>query len=230
MQDVRYERPLTCVQFESELEAFLEGESRPFVSAHARACEFCGCVLADLEQLRDAARAIPLEEPSPTVWANLRARLEREGILRERATGWAWLRRLHVWPHPAPLGALASVVLVGVFVLMASPTSRLSPLRTEGRHFSPPAPVASLLGPDQAADLTRVIRDLETAYQSNSKNLAPDVKASYDKGLDSLNESIRESLASLQQEPDNALAHEYLMDAYSRKAEVLSSALEFGGR
>ena len=230
MQEVRYEKPLACVQFETELEAFLEGESRPFVSAHARACEFCGSVLADLEQLRAAARALPLEEPSPAVWASLHARLEREGIQRARTTGWTWLRRLHVWPHPAPLGALASVVLVGVFILMASSTSRISPPRTEGRYGPPPTSVASLLGANQAADLTRAIQDLESAYQLNSKNLAPDVKASYDKGLDSLNESIRESLASLQQEPDNALAHEYLMDAYSRKAEVLSSALESGGR
>ncbi len=230
MQDIRYERGPACVQFETELEAFLEGESRPLVSAHARTCEFCGSVLADLEQLRAAARALPLEEPSPAVWANLHARLEQEGILRERATGWGWLRRLHIWPHPAPLGALASVVMMGVFILLASSTSRIAPPRSEGRHLAPQASVAPLLDANQAADLSRAIRDLETAYQLNSKNLAPDVKASYDKGLDSLNESIRESLASLQQEPDNALAHEYLMDAYSRKAEVLSSALEFGGR
>ncbi len=230
MQDVPYEKARACVQFESELEAFLEGESRPFVSAHARACGFCGSVLADLEVLRVAARALPLEEPSRAVWANLQARLEQEGILHERAAGWSWVRRLHMWPHPAPLGALASVVMVGAFILLASSTSRIAPPRSEGRYSAPQPSVAPLLDTNQAEDLTRAIRDLETAYQLNSKNLAPDVKASYDKGLDSLNESIRESLASLQQEPDNALAHEYLMDAYSRKAEVLSSALEFGGR
>ncbi len=220
MQDARSDRTPECFQFDSELEAFLEGESRPFVSAHARACPFCGPVLADLDELRVAARTIPWEDPSTAVWANLRARMEQEGIFRERTPGWGWLRRLHVWPHPAPLGALASVVLVGVFLMMSP-----NPFPSTRR-----ATAISLLDPGQAADLTHAIQDLEATYQLNSKYLAPDVKATYDKGLDSLNQSIRESLASLRQEPDNALAHEYLMDAYTRKAEVLTSALEFEGR
>lgn len=221
MQDARSERTMECLQFEAELEAFLEGESRPLVSAHARACSSCASVLADVEKLRVAARNIPMEDPSAAVWANLRARMEQEGLFREQTKGWGWLRRLHVWPRPAPLGALASVVLAGVFVMTLSS----NPLPPAGR-----ATTASVLGPTQAADLTHAIQDLEATYQLNSKYLAPDVKASYDKGLDSLNKSIRESLASLQQEPDNALAHEYLMDAYTRKAEVLASALEFEGR
>ena len=60
--------------------------------------------------------------------------------------------------------------------------------------------------------------------------MAPDLKATYDKSLVSLDHSIEECLDSLQNEPRNALAHEYLLTAYTRKAEVLSSALEFDGR
>jgi hypothetical protein len=44
--------------------------------------------------------------------------------------------------------------------------------------------------------------------------------------LNSLDASIRECNDSLQREPGNSLAHEYLLAAYSQKAEVLSSALE----
>jgi hypothetical protein len=60
--------------------------------------------------------------------------------------------------------------------------------------------------------------------------MTPDLKATYEKSLVSLDGSIRECLDSLHHEPGNALAHDYLLTAYTRKAEVLSSALEFEGR
>jgi hypothetical protein len=227
MDGGHYGKTAACDQFHAELNAFLEGESKPFVTAHARECLFCGPVLADLEQIRVAAQALPLEEPSAAVWANIRAQLARDGFFREPGSQRGWLERLHLWPHPAPLGALASLVALGVF-LTVLPSHLPSPLGTSGS--SQMATAVSSLGSGQEADLTRVIQGLEKTYQANAKYLAPDVKATYDKGLESLNASIRESLASLRSEPDNTLAHEYLMDAYSRKAEVLASALEFEGQ
>jgi hypothetical protein len=75
-----------------------------------------------------------------------------------------------------------------------------------------------------------VVSDLESNYRANEASLAPDLKATYEKSLVSLDGSIRECLDSLHQEPRNTLAHDYLLTAYTRKAEVLSSALEFEGR
>ena len=68
-----------CSRFDDELEAYLEGEARPFIASHAQDCASCGALLADLQSIRQAARALPLEEPSPVVWANVRARLAAEG-------------------------------------------------------------------------------------------------------------------------------------------------------
>jgi hypothetical protein len=78
--------------------------------------------------------------------------------------------------------------------------------------------------------LARVVSDLESNYRANEASMAPDLKATYEKSLVSLDGSIRECLDSLQHEPRNTLAHDYLLTAYTRKAEVLSSALEFEGR
>jgi hypothetical protein len=69
MDGGHYGKTAACDQFHAELNAFLEGESKPFVTAHARECLFCGPVLADLEQIRVAAQALPLEEPSAAVSA-----------------------------------------------------------------------------------------------------------------------------------------------------------------
>jgi hypothetical protein len=78
--------------------------------------------------------------------------------------------------------------------------------------------------------LARVVTELESSFRANEASMAPDLKATYEKSLVSLDGSIRECLDSLRQEPRNTLAHDYLLTAYTRKAEVLSSALEFEGR
>ena len=83
MEAERYPKTTACLRFEAELEAYLEGENRPFITGHSRECTFCRVVLADLEEIASAARNLPLEEPSPAVWANVRAHLEAEGIIRQ---------------------------------------------------------------------------------------------------------------------------------------------------
>jgi hypothetical protein len=78
--------------------------------------------------------------------------------------------------------------------------------------------------------LAHVVSDLEVSFRANEASMAPDLKATYEKSLVSLDGSIEECLDSLRHEPRNTLAHDYLVTAYTRKAEVLSSALEFDGR
>ena len=75
------------MRFDEELEAYLEGEARPFIAAHALDCSGCGALLADLQSIRQAARDLPQEEPSRVVWANVRARLEAEGAFGRRSAG-----------------------------------------------------------------------------------------------------------------------------------------------
>ena len=81
MEESRYKAIAACSRFDNELEAFLEGEACPFIMAHAQDCASCGALLADLQAIRQAARELPLETPSPAVWANVRARLEAEGAI-----------------------------------------------------------------------------------------------------------------------------------------------------
>lgn len=202
-----------CRRFNLELPAHLEGESRTFVTVHAQECVFCRVLLQDLETVRVAARQLPREEPSPRVWANLRAQLRQEGIIREKETAWGWLANWRQHVQLAPVGTLACLVILGSF-LTAPGTSLRAPAS---------APQADV-GPDP------VLADMESTFKANEKFLAPEVRDTYDKSLLSLDDSILECQNSLQQEPGNSLAHEYLLAAYSRKAEVLASALESTGR
>ncbi len=219
-----------CRQFGAELEAYMEGESRPFIISHSQDCPSCGALLSDLQSIRQAARDLPPEEPSRVVWANVRARLEAEGAFGVPVSGWREILSWRILHHAIPLGVLAVLVFVGsVLTLPLDSVQRWG--GTDEAAGSPgEAQMATAMPAGEDRALARVVSDLESSFKANEASMAPDLKATYEKSLVSLDGSIRECLDSLQHEPRNTLAHDYLLTAYTRKAEVLSSALEFQGR
>jgi len=220
-----------CSRFEVELEAYLEGEARPFVLSHAQDCAPCGALLADLQSLREAARDLPQEEPSRVVWANVRARLEAEGAFGVPVRGWRQLLEWRIFPHAIPLGALAALLFLGsVLSLPSRENQRWWVDADDATRSFPVSQVASAMPTGEDRDLAQVVSDLENNFRANEASMAPDLKATYEKSLVSLDGSIYECLDSLKHEPGNTLAHDYLLTAYTRKAEVLSSALELDGR
>jgi len=226
MKETGHHMTAACYQFELELQAFMEGEHRPLVMAHTRQCSFCAVILEDLEALRSAALALPVEEPSPAVWSNVRARLAAAGAFAEKASFWNRLAQLELLRRPIPLAAFASLVILGCLVT----APRNYPERDSASAFSalPARPaLRSMTFTGDSDALERAVRELEEAFRAREGSLAPDLKATYENSLTSLDASIRECSDSLQREPDNSLAHDYLLAAYSQKAQVLSSALEF---
>ena len=227
MKETRQEMTPACYQFALELEAYLEGEKEPFVPAHAHECAFCRAILEDLEALRSATRAMPLEEPSPAVWSNIRAQLVAAGAFSERVSLWNWFGQLDFFHRPIPVAAFACLVLLGC--LVTAPRTYLDQNATSAPTALPAGPpVRSMAFIGDSDALERVVRELDETFRAREGSLAPDLKATYENSLNSLDASIRECSESLEREPDNSLAHEYLLAAYSQKAQVLSSALEFG--
>lgn len=226
MDEMRQHRTAACDRFELELQACLEGENPPFAQAHTRECAFCRVLLDDLEALRTAARELPLENPSPAVWANIRAQLAAEGAFAEKAGAWNWFWQLDFLRHPLPVAAFACVLAFGCW--LTAPRDYPAPERAPALTYSEGGTaVRSTAFMGDSAALERAIRELEVAFKAREGSLAPDVKATYENSLTSLDDSIRECSDSLQREPGNSLVHEYLYAAYSQKAEVLSSALEY---
>jgi len=225
MKEIRQERTPACYQFALELEAYMEGEKEPFVPAHAHECAFCRVILEDLEALRSAARALPLEEPSPAVWSNIRAQLVAAGAFGERVGFWNWFGQLDFLPRPVPVAAFACLLLLGCLVTV--PRTYLEHQATPELSALPAStPTRSMAFAGDSGTLERAVRELEETFRAREGSLSPDLKATYEKSLNSLDASIRECNDSLEREPDNSLAHEYLFAAYSQKAQVLSSALE----
>jgi len=226
MDESRRWKTAECERFEQELGAYMDGETRPGVEAHLRECVFCRVVSEDLRALRSAARELPLAEPAPAVWANIRAQLAAEGAFAEKPGAWSWLGQLEFLRRPLPVAAFACMLALGCW--LTAPRNYPQPETSASLAASAGEPaVARMAFVGGGTGLEHAVRELEDAFKAREGSLAPDVKATYENGLSSLDASIRECNESLQREPGNSLAHEYLFAAYSQKAEVLSSALEF---
>jgi len=226
MNEIGHGRTAGCYRFELELQAYMEGEQVPFVPAHARECAFCRAIVEDLEALRAAALALPLEEPSPVVWSNIHAQLQAAGAFAEKAGFWDWFRQLGLLHRPVPVAAFTCMLVFGC--LLTAPRNNPEPDSVYPTSALPArSTVRSMAFMGDSAALQQVVRELEATFRAREGSLAPDLKATYENSLVSLDASIQECSSSLEREPDNSLAHEYLLSAYSQKAQVLSSALEF---
>ena len=220
----------SCRQFDRDLPAYLEGEEHPAVLTHAKQCPLCAVVLADLEQIRFSSRHLPQEEPPARVWANIRANLEAEGIIREQIPAWRrWFPRPAFFPRSAPLGALAALAFFAA-TLLIPPRGMEEPNGLNAPALGGKITAASVVSIGLDDNLARTLSQMEETYLARENSLEPTIKDTYRKSLDSLDDCIRECLRHCQKEPGNALARQYLVHAYQTKAEVLASALEFSGR
>ena len=197
-----------CRRFDAQLQSYLEGEHRPELQVHASDCEYCGAVLADLLLLRTAGSELEPEQPPARMWANVRAALLQEGLIRPaRSRGWTWAQWL--W-RPIPAAALATVLALAVVFFH----SRTRP------H---PNPSLQAIG-----NVQTTVTEMERAFHVQSATLDPRIRLAYDKGLATLDGEIGDCEAALARQPDDSLTREYLASAYNEKAEVLASALELG--
>ena len=210
-----------CLQFDLNLPDYLEDGGHPEILSHAQQCPFCSVVLADLQLIQSESQEAVLEDPPARVWANIHAILDSEGVFREPASGWmAWLPRTGPLRYATPFAALAFMVLFST-ILLVPPTS-VGP-KTVSALSASPAMDTSLAAPEGLAKM-------EVTYRDRENSMDPAVQASYQKGLESLNNSIQECRESVKKEPENTMAREYLATAYQEKAAVLSAALEYDGR
>ncbi|HEX5413749.1 MAG TPA: hypothetical protein VFZ27_18045 [Terriglobia bacterium] len=219
-----------CQEFSASLADYLEGENNPEVRLHAEQCSSCGALLDDLELIRATARDLPLDSPSPRVWSNIRSALAQDGLIRDRVNFWQrWLSPVSLAPRTAPAAALAFALMLAVIMVFkgdilnhGTRNAAVTPTTSASAHQ------AELLGVQ--SKLVRTVQAMEENYKARETTMDPSSKKVYKAGLTSLNNSIQECLDSLQKQPHNTLVRDYLMQAYAQKAEVLASALEYGGR
>lgn len=215
-----------CHQFDDQLPAYLDGSEGTSVLRHAEECSACRGVLKDLQLIRAEARELPLDSPSPRVWKNLQTALAREGLIRQAEHHWlGWLRAPGIPLRFASATTAAALAIVGAVFILGPRLSRRPAAVAPRADVAASATTATFTA--EQLSLAKTVQEMERTFRQREMDLPPAIKSTYERGLASLDFSIRESLDTVRHDPQDELARQFLMDAYAKKADVLASALEY---
>ena len=216
--------PTQCGQFERMLEEQPDGPLSAEASAHMNGCDDCRVLWSDIEAIRAAGMEWGSEEVEPPayLWASLGQRLESEGLIRERAAQRGWLS---AWFGSAPRWALAgaSVSLLLIAAMVASyqvnepNVAGVLPMRLSISAARPKL-VASDLATTLDGDLKRVFDSLPEGN--------PVLASSLRENLGIVDNLIAVCEKSVREQPDDAMARDYLYGAYEQKAVLLATATD----
>ena len=218
-----------CKDFLKHLETWTGDEHPAEAQPHLRSCASCRGVVEDVNAIRAEARSWGTSEVEPheRVWNSLRAQLEQEGLIHsgeaERLTptlvpaGENWLNGFFARiPRPALAGAYLSI-LVALGFALGGPLNRQS---NEARWLEGTQIATS--------PLSAKLNTFEQAPIPASRDLNPAVTASLHQNLAIVDNYISLCEKSVQEEPQNEVARDYLYEAYQQKADLLAQIGERG--
>jgi hypothetical protein len=206
---------MQCTEFTAELEHWPEGPNSAAARQHLDVCPCCRNLIADLQAIQQAARALEQDTPEPPdhLWVSLRSRLEEEGLIRQRR----WSVRLAGWTYLVPRPALVGACFVLLFTLAT------------GMGLLRPAAVSTLPVPEVDAELSAEMLAVRAQVNQVSRVVRdPVVAASYRENLAIVENLIRQCEKAVREQPDNLLAREYLYTAWRQKAELVATITERG--
>ena len=221
---------ITCREFLSYLEPWMEGERPQDAQAHVRTCPNCSSVIKDLEMIHVEARSWSASERDAPerVWPALRAQLEQEGLIRETipasvdraqtaAPRAGWFAGLFPrLPRPVLAGAYLAALVAVAFALSGPVNKRVNEARwLKGTQTSTSPLSAQLNFAEQNSN----------SYVTRSN---PVVAASLHQNLAIVDNYIALCEKSVSEEPQNEVARDYLYEAYQQKADLLTQMTERG--
>ena len=215
--------PTQCALFERMLEEQPDGPPSAVASAHMENCEGCRILWSELESIRTAGVEWGSEEVEPPeyLWSSLRRQLQAEGLIRERAARAGWF---YGWfgaaPRWAVAGASISLLVIAAFLAgfqMKQPNAAaMFPMRLN--IAAKPRLIASDLGKTLDGDVKRVFDSLPEGN--------PALASSLRENLGIVDDLIADCEKSVREQPDDAVARDYLYGAYEQKAVLLATATD----
>jgi hypothetical protein len=214
-----------CSEFEKRLEKWMEGDCPAQGQAHVRDCPRCRALVEDLNLIQSVARdsAAAELEPPPHLWNSLRAQLVQEGLIHDgRRASSGWFERIFgPIPRPVLAGAYLAAVIAVAFALSGPINQRINKARWLRGAQSAMMPVST--------QLNTVEQRTISSGPSSIPDSNPVVTASLHENLAIVDKYIALCEKSVQEEPENEIARDYLYDAYHQKADLLAQLGERGG-
>lgn len=202
---------MNCAEFQRVLPQIIDGGGTAEEEAHLRSCTVCADLVQDLKYIAEQAKLLaPMEDPAPRVWMNIKASLEREGLVRPAGVRFRPVAVLSPsgWAFPARVAAIAAMLAVAAGLLLFQ--------RERGQ--APPAQVART----QPAAIIDV-DDQQLLDQVGQRG--PALRQSYEENLKSVNAYISEAELAIEKDPADEDAREHLMLAHGQKAMLYEMAL-----
>jgi len=245
---------MNCSDVQRTLPEVLESGQNTEVETHLKSCPDCSELVGDLQLIASEAHQLAAcDEPSPRLWVRIAAQARAENIIREpelavrpvpvtsgRGRWSAW------WFAP-----VAAALVVGALYLsnppsrpqvsvqnppQAAPTPSVSAAKDERSvarlSEQKPAQVATKRTPKSIERPETTRAPMETVSTDDNQFLnrigrqSPDMRATFESQLKSVNAYIKDVEAYLQRNPDDEEARQQLMDAYDQKAMLYQMALD----
>jgi hypothetical protein len=224
----------SCNQFLDRLESWMDGQHTPEAQAHLATCPDCRAIVGDLGAIKVAAREWTASEEAPErVWVSLRTQLEQEGLIRtapevttpERPArigqiGSPFVNWVRGWfaalPRPALAGAYLAALVAVAFALSGPVTKRYDNYRWMAATQ------------DETAPLSAALDTAEAEQNASFSDPNPVVSASLHSNLAIVDNYIALCEKSVQDDPQDEMARDYLYDAYHQKADLLAQISERG--
>jgi len=219
---------MKCSQAHELIGELLEGtiseDDRRELEKHLESCRECRELLADFQEIKTQAAALPKIEPSPAVWTNVLAGVLRAG--REKpahsVATIGWWERLFAPGRPryALAAALSLGLVIGGAVLIRAPWKKAAPVAADT------ADAYTMAKLEEAETHYRLaIKALSEAAAAQKTGLDAKTTASLEAGLGTIDAVIASCRAAVQRDPKNVEARVYLLGAYKGKVEFLDNII-----
>lgn len=213
------------------LDGRLDDAQRSELNAHLGECDACRAELESAVGLRAAARELPRGiAPSRDLWQGIAARIEApaDQTVIDLAARRASRERVIRW---APLAAAAVLLVVlssglTTMLLRGGPGGATTPggLATGTSETGTPATLAAFHPAEQ--EYRETVADLENELEARRESLAPETVEVIERNLAIIDAAIAEARAALAADPSSADLPLHLSDIYSRKVDLLQSAIQ----
>lgn len=230
---------MTCPDVQPLLSDYVDGlvtpEVHAAIAAHCDVCASCRGVVADLERLRDTARALGPITPPAHLWMEIAGRIRLEQGTSSTATPLAAARPV-VAARAAQsdrwqwLGLAAALLLVtaGVYVMSqpddAAPATTI--VDTDGNVSAPPTveTIGDTLLRAQA-EYELAIAQLEDMVTKGDPSMSPEVVETLQRTVGTIDSAIAESRAALAENPASQPARTSLFEALGNKVSLLQQTV-----
>ena len=214
---------MNCTEIQLRISECLDSQGRlseeSHVEEHLRKCRECSRIYTDLKFIRETASELGSFEPPPSLWFAISSQLVTEGLVQEGKSNF-W-KRVFSWNlssglKPALAGAiLALITIVGIAHLVRNPGRQPEPVSSES---------AVLVEVQQAeSHYQRAIEALSEVSQKRLQSFSPELAQIFSDNLATMDYYVKQCQDAVRNNPDNPLAHRYLLVAYERKADLMKT-------